>query len=226
MQHFEYSNISLKRPVEQGRWLQRVSPLLLSALVVLFVGGGFYWLQWASQRGITLGYPKPSVNMTLAPSSTILINTTTVFAAAANGRELTYTWDFGDGTGDSGPSVSHNFQKNGSFTVTVEVNDPIGQASTTTTTVSVAPPAPQAVFTYNYSDYGGYVYFDASNSSADPSTAIAAFSWDFGDGNTDPNGYAREGHQYYYVGNYQVTLVVTDQTGQRSNPYTITVVIS
>ena len=113
--------------------------------------------------------------------------------------------------------------------MTVTVRDDIGQASTDTLSVQVFPPPPVASFTYSINYYyysGAYVSFDASGSSADPSTSLEGYFWDFGDGNTDTTGYYQEGHTYYYAGTYTIRLIVADGTGQRSDPYVATIVIS
>ena len=56
------------------------------------------------------------------------------------------------------------------------------------------------------------VSFDASPSS-DPDGTIADYAWDFGDGQSAPNGGARPIHAYGKSGRYRVTLTVTDQEG-------------
>jgi subtilisin family serine protease len=58
------------------------------------------------------------------------------------GYPLTYSWSFSDGSAATGATVSHTFQKHGSFTAVVAVND--GHNTTNTSpiliTVSAAPP--------------------------------------------------------------------------------------
>jgi PKD repeat protein len=60
-----------------------------------------------------------------------------------------YTWDFGDGTKATGPSVEHSYAKAGTYNVTLTVTDRGNNTSTLTQTVVVlgsngqtAPPAP------------------------------------------------------------------------------------
>jgi hypothetical protein len=48
-----------------------------------------------------------------------------------------YAWDFGDGTGATGPSVVHSFGKGGNFTVKLTVTDRGGNVQTLVHTVSV-----------------------------------------------------------------------------------------
>lgn len=191
---------------------------LLVVLTIALIGVGLYWLQWSSLKGITLGYPKPDVRITSAATGTTLVNSMLQFSAYSTGRTIKYTWDFGDGSGATGTTVSHAFTTNGSFTIRVTASDPLNQTSSTSTSVTIVPPPPKAYFTV-YSIYYGYVTFDASSSSADPSTSIASYSWNFGDGYTDTTSSSAEYHQYYNYGTYQVTLVVTDATGQTSASY-------
>src|SRR5205807_5303681 len=112
------------------RALNRLVLVVLPVLTAALIGGSLYWLQWASQRGVTLGYPLPQVHITSVYSGPLLVRQSTQFSAEASGRDLTYAWDFGDGSGDTGSSVSHAYQNNGDFTVTVRVSDAIGQTST------------------------------------------------------------------------------------------------
>jgi PKD repeat protein len=66
--------------------------------------------------------------------------------------------------------------------------------------------------------YTGYVNasiaFDASNSSDPDGDDIGSYEWDFGDG-TNGNGVSVE-HTYSSIGNYTVTLTVTDSQDKTS----------
>ena len=215
------------QPLQQPRvndrrrtWILTLVILLVIALVVI----GMSWLQWAAQRGLTLGYPQPSVQLTTPPSGKLLLNQSYQFSAASQGRDLTYLWDFGDQSSSSGSTVNHAFQANGNYTVLVTVTDSLGQKSTASTQVTVLPPPPQASFTFSVGYYY-YVSFDASNSTADASTSIASYDWDFGDGTTDQTGYSGDSHTYSSSGTYTVTLTVTDGTSQQSAPVQTTFVI-
>ncbi len=220
-----YGQMPVDRPTPPGNLSHRLAYFILPTLVIALIGGSIYWLQWASQRGIALGYPTPVVHIMSTSSGSTLINTSTQFSAGASGRGVTCTWDFGDGTSGEGETVNHVYQSNGTFTVTVHVTDGINQTSSDTTTVHVVPPPPTASFTYSLSYYSYYVYFDASGSSADQSTSIASYSWNFGDGSTDTTSYSQDNHQYANSGTYQVSLTVTDATGQTSSPYTTNISI-
>ncbi len=54
---------------------------------------------------------------------------------------LTETWDFGDGKTGSGRSTTHRYDKPGTYTVVLRVEDPVGNFDTATRQVVVAAPA-------------------------------------------------------------------------------------
>ncbi|HVB23176.1 MAG TPA: PKD domain-containing protein [Ktedonobacteraceae bacterium] len=223
-----YPNVPPTQQTRQsmpGHVLNRLVYFILPVVLVVLVGASMFWLQWASQRGIALGYPTPHVSMfTSVNNNTVQVRNAIQFTADSLGRGLTYSWDFGDNTFGNGLAVSHSYQSGGSYTVTVTVTDVINQSSTARQTVTVTVPGPQAMFTAQ-NNGGGYYMFDASGSSADPSTSISTYSWDFGDQQTDQNGSSQESHYYYYYGTYTVTLVVTDALGQSSSQYTQTITV-
>lgn len=208
-----------------GHVLNRLTYYILPVVLIILVGASMFWLQWASQRGLALGYPTPHVQLfTSVGNNTVQARTSIQFTADSPGRGLTFSWDFGDNTFGSGISVSHSYQSGGSYTVTVRATDALNQTSTATQTVTVTILRPQASFIAT-NNGSGYYTFDASGSTVDPSTQISNYSWDFGDQYTNPNGYSQESHQYYYSGTYTITLTITDATGQTSSPYTQTITV-
>lgn len=56
--------------------------------------------------------------------------------APANGA-LSYAWNFGDGVTAAGPSPTHSYKTNGTYTVTLTVVDPIGGSGSVSTTATV-----------------------------------------------------------------------------------------
>lgn len=206
---------SRSRPVQL---VTAILPIVIIGIVV----GSLFGLQWAGQRSIQLGYQQPHVRIGALSIATLLRNKDYQFSATGYGRELSYFWDFGDQSTDTGTNVHHIYQTNGTFIVTVTVTDPANHRATQSEKITVVPPAPQASFTYTY-NYG-YVSFDASNSSADSSTSIVSYTWNFGDGSApDILAYAQDSHFYSNTEPHQVTLTVTDATGQVSRPFTLTV---
>jgi PKD repeat protein len=56
---------------------------------------------------------------------------------ASEETDLTYSWDFGDGSSDIGSGVSHNYNTSGSFEVTLIASDSCGNSDTITQTIDL-----------------------------------------------------------------------------------------
>jgi PKD repeat protein len=69
---------------------------------------------------------------------TILGSPTAFSAALATGTNAIFTWDFGDGTGGSGPVADHTYAEAGVYTATVTASNSVNQASASTTVMVIA----------------------------------------------------------------------------------------
>ena len=144
-----------------------------------------------------------------------------------NGKIVSYQWKFGDGTTGSGVKVSHSYDKEGYFVITLTVTDDAGATSVARHAVNVKASSggcsggtcggtdiPLAVITGLPSCSGGKVgtaiEFDGSYSRA-AEGKIVRYDWAFGDGTTGSG--ARVKHVYTKPGRYIVTLTVTDENG-------------
>ncbi len=142
-----------------------------------------------------------------------------------DGRVVSYTWDFGDGEVGEGESVSHTYAEAGTYTVGLTVTDDGGKSAQAEKTfeVSAAPPpppetpnqAPSVLFSFAPSegDVPLVVNFDAS-ASTDPDGRVAAYTWDFGDGEAGEG--VQVEHVYEEAGDYTVTLTLEDDDGARA----------
>jgi PKD repeat protein len=139
--------------------------------------------------------------------------------APGNNPIATHSWNFGDGTTASGSPVTHDFDRPGLYTVTLTIRDFVGRSAQTSKpiTVTVGVP-PTAVFTVSPGDPlpNQLVSFNGSASTAPEGRRITNYSWDFGDGRTFNGGSSpRAENRYALVGSYNVTLIVTDETGKK-----------
>lgn len=130
-----------------------------------------------------------------------------------DGTIASYSWDFGDGTTETGPNPSHAYTAEGAYNVTLTVtdNDGVQDSDSTTATIGSGNLAPKADAGGPYSATAGVdVQFDGSGSS-DPDGSIVSYLWEFGDGteSTEMN----PAHSYADAGTYNVTLTVYDDNG-------------
>lgn len=137
-----------------------------------------------------------------------------------DGVILLTQWEFGDGSGSAvGNSTSHTFPRQGVYPVTVHVTDGIA-TSTLTRTVAIADAAPRASLTITPNP----TYRSATVLFADTSTdfdgdAITSRLWTFGDGNTSTLQFPT--YTYQTLGEYPITLTVTDSAGKTGNASTV-----
>lgn len=142
-----------------------------------------------------------------------------------NDDPLTFAWDFGDGGMGDGVEPSHVYAADGTYSVTLTVNDGQIDSPPVTTTVEIAtPPANRAPVADAGGPYSGEtaspIAFDGSGSS-DPDGDALTYAWDFGDGMTGDG--AMPSHSYEVAGTYTVALVVSDGEFQSDATATVEV---
>lgn len=129
-----------------------------------------------------------------------------------DGDTLVYSWDFGDGGTGTGATPAHTYVQAGTYNVTLTVSD--GELSSTDVTTAQIIEVNDAPVADAGSDkevkVGDTVNFDGSGST-DEEGPIVTYEWDFGDG-TKALGQIVE-HTYWSVGEFTVTLTVTDGDG-------------
>lgn len=139
-------------------------------------------------------------------------------------NELTYLWNFGDGTPVSNmPTVDHTFTQAGNYVVTFTAIGAGNCQATYTLPISVADTAS-----------AGFTSIPPVDSAMQVPTANVVFTdvtpnanswmWDFGDGTISAE--QNPTHTYQMPGEYTVTLVVTNTSGCVSHviktPYVVT----
>jgi len=134
-----------------------------------------------------------------------------------DGYIVTYFWDFGDGTNTTGIIADHIYSTNGTYIVTLTVNDDDGASDSIASTKTILRNEPPAAI-YTESAETVYtaeiIYFNASDS-YDSDGYIVSYFWDFGD-TVNATGITVN-HAYVDDGIYTVTLTVTDNRGAASS---------
>jgi PKD repeat protein len=126
----------------------------------------------------------------------------------ADGEIVSYAWDFGDGAGDTGVTVTHTYETGGEFEAKLVVTDDEGKTGSAVEDITVYQ-KPEAIFTAD-PEFGVApleVHFDGRDSH-DVDGTITNNRWDFGDGMTA--GSPQVDHTYSTPGNFTVILTVTD----------------
>jgi alpha-tubulin suppressor-like RCC1 family protein/chitodextrinase len=131
-----------------------------------------------------------------------------------DGTIVSYLWDFGDGSTGTGARPSHAYIATGNYTVVLLVTDNDGAtayAETSASIGSIANRGPNAVPGGPYHGHVGQVIQFDGSLSEDEGGTIVSYLWNFGDGTTGTG--VNPSHIYTEVGQYTVTLTVTDNDG-------------
>lgn len=136
--------------------------------------------------------------------------------SAENGRAITeWYWDLGDGTHESMvQQVTHTYNYGGTYSVTLEVVNILGQRDTIEKQITVEGPQhanPLADFNYSSTDNITFTFNDAS---ASTNGELVERYWDLGDG-THIAMEPEISHRYSRGGSYTVKLEVVDELGLR-----------
>lgn len=165
-------------------------------------------------------YPKPASNFSF-PNVVCLPSGSTQFTdlsvPGAGNTINTWLWNFGDGSPTSNvQNPVHVYSGTGPYSVQLTVTTNIGCTDTKTLSVNTIYAEPQAAFnSVPEVCVGSLIGF--SESSTAPSSTIAQWVWNFGDGSpvvtvNAPNN-PNVSHTYAAPGTYNVTLSVTSAVG-------------
>ena len=159
----------------------------------------------------------PTADFSIAPSAALPgeeVRVDGTLSTDSDGRVVTYTWSFGDGSSGTGPTAGHRYEETGEYTIELEVTDDDGARATRARQVWIVdtnrPPIPVLSVSTRAAEPGEEIHFDASES-YDPDGEITAIGWSFGDGVTDEGTHVS--HRYGEAGTYRVTLSVRDDRG-------------
>lgn len=146
----------------------------------------------------------------IASTECIGMATTFTDASIAHGSAIvTWTWNFGDGTGDNTQNPIHQYANSGTYSVLLIVENADGCIDSIRQNINVSP-QPLAEFNFNTACEGNNTFF--TNGSTSTFGTIVNWDWSFGDG-TGTSGQQNPTYLYPDSGNYQTTLVVTTSFG-------------
>jgi PKD repeat protein len=134
-------------------------------------------------------------------------------SAGGSSPIVSYSWDFGDGGTSSTINPTHTYGSVGVFDITVILTDANGCVSTEVfnNIITSTNNRPTAVFAPNtMASCLPPVTVQFSNTS-NGGTAPLTYAWTFGDGGTSTQ--TSPSHDYLSAGNYDASLIVTDQFG-------------
>ena len=141
---------------------------------------------------------------------TTLGSTTQLTATITGGSNVTYEWDFGDGSNDSGAVVSHQYASPGTYTAEVTATNSVNQ-ETATTIVHVD----EAISGLTAANDGPTVFGNPTELTATITNGSnVTYEWDFGDSNSGSGPVIS--HQYPAPGTYTAEVTATNSLGQET----------
>src|SRR5437773_2175633 len=169
-----------------------------------------------SQKAVSATSPPPPISaiFTVSPSSADVGQSISFTASASGGAPpYSYSWSYGDGSAGTGLQVTHTYNSDGNYQVTLTVADSLGNTGTGVSPVVIGMAPLQDGFTYSPTSPqpSDSINFTASARGGNPPYS---YSWDFGNG-ASASGVSAT-YSYASAGSYVVTLTVID-SANRSN---------
>lgn len=152
----------------------------------------------------------PQANFTASPTL-LLVNQAVTFTDTSTNAPTQWTWNFGDGNGSNEQNPVHTYTAAGTFTVSLTAQNADGFTTRTVSSmITVVAPASVDFSGTPVSGNAPLVVAFTDLSTGNPT----AWAWQFGDGGTST--LKNPSHTYNAAGSYNVTLTVTDLSG---NPF-------
>lgn len=151
------------------------------------------------------------------PSSCFVPSTVQFQNSSTGSGNLTYAWDFGDGSTSTDLNPQHTYTSNGSFTVTLVTTNEFGCSDTFTRANTIVVGNLQAAFTHEPVVCAGTPISFQNNTV--PLSANAR--WDFGDGTTSTS--VNPSKTYSTPGTYTIQLIAG--TGSCSDTVTSSIIV-
>lgn len=191
--------------------------LRLASMVVLTILSACSWIDSDDDDDEAASIaPTAAFSTSLTSGSAPLEITFTDTSQPGSSAITGWSWAFGDGGTSSEQNPSYTYQNEGSYSPTLTVTTAVGSNSVTGPTIEVTPSnePPTASFTSDISSGRAPLVVTFSDTSADGTSDINTWLWDFGDGNQSSEQNPQ--HTYANAGQYTVTLTVTSAAGSDS----------
>lgn len=201
--HTQWEEITLNASMLDNQANARIRFRFTSDVTVVADGWHVDDIRLRAAGPACVGYVAPHASFT--SSSPDALGEVTQFTNTSTGSELTFVWDFGDGSSSILANPSHTYAAVGSYTVTLTATNNLG--SDVATAVVEILQAPQASFTALPIVVLGETAVFSNTSTGDNLTYL----WDFGDGNTSTE--TNPSHLYTAEGDYTVTLTAQNAVG-------------
>ena len=156
--------------------------------------------------------------------------TTCSFDASSSTAQTnaTYSWNWGDATTGSGKTATHAYAVGGTYSVTLTVSDAGGSSSKTQTVAPNSPPTVNAG--PNATVVVGLGYTESATFSDPDNDGPWSYTIAWGDGTSSSGTTASQGtisgtHSYLLMGQYTITVTVTDSRGASASASKVLTVI-
>lgn len=165
-----------------------------------------------ASRILSVGNDPPVAAFTWNPTSVTTLADVlfTSMSSDPDGTLTSWSWDFGDGSSDSGSTVKHRYSSLGTYSVTLIIMDEDGGTASLTKPLTVLNSRPVAAFTAP-DEVESLLDAQFEDRSYDLDGGIRSWSWSFGDGGA--SNVRSPSHTYLRPGVYTVDLTVTDDRG-------------
>ncbi|MBF0099538.1 MAG: PKD domain-containing protein [Desulfobacterales bacterium] len=163
--------------------------------------------------------PPSATISTPTNNATFILNQSVSFQGSgtdSDGTIASYHWNFGDGTSNSGNTITHTYTQAGTYSVRLTVTDDKGSSAIASITIQLqeppnTPPSASIVTPSNNASFVMNQSISFQGSGTDSDGSIVSYSWTFGDGGTASGSTTT--HTFTQVGTYTVKLTVTDNKG-------------
>lgn len=158
----------------------------------------------ATLRSVANQPPLPAISTSVNGQ----IVTCSASASTDDGGEMTFSWEFDNGTASTGPVATVTFATLGSHRIRLTAVDTMGTSASTQSWVTITNHNPTINLTTSLSTYQ---LIASASGTSDPDGDSLTYAWDFGDGSVDTLSSIQ--HLYTTPGVFTIRLTVQDSRG-------------